>query len=200
VLFGWSASAAFADGDPASDVLATQALFLPADADLSVAQDTRLAALMTAADHSGYQVRVAIVASATDLGSVGVLWRRPRLYAEFLGQELLLIYRGPLLVIMPNGLGLYDAEKPAAAGQSALAGIPAPAAGGGALATAAITAVRDLAAAAGHPVSVPRLGTQPSARPTSSTTWVVLALGAALIIAAWTASLRARPLRSAGAP
>ena len=55
-----------------------------------------------------------MIASPTDLGSVTELWRQPQNYARFLAQELSLLYRGPLLVVMPNGYGRYRLEGPLA--------------------------------------------------------------------------------------
>ncbi len=104
------ASTALADGDPASDVLAQEPIFLPQDAGIPPRQQAQLAALTQAAARSGYPIRVALVASSADLGSVTELWRQPQSYAKFLGQELSLVYRGPLLVVMPNGVGFYSAS------------------------------------------------------------------------------------------
>ena len=52
----------------------------------------------------GVPLRMAVIASSTDLGSVTALWREPEAYARFLDQELALVYRGPVIVVMPNGL------------------------------------------------------------------------------------------------
>jgi hypothetical protein len=180
-----------ADGDPASDVLATQPLFLPQDGGLTVRQEAELGALVTAARADRYPLRVALIASPTDLGSVTELWRQPENYAHFLGQELSLVYRGTLLVVMPDGFGLYG--RGASAERAALTGL-AVAPGG--LGGRAITAVQHLAAAAGHPLQV-RVGLpQRSSGGADYAALIVLAVGALLILAAWTLSLRARPLRA----
>jgi hypothetical protein len=187
----WAPTAAKADGDPASDVLATQQLFLPQDAAVPPAQQAQLTALLNEAGRGDYPIRAALIASATDLGSVTALWNQPQNYAQFLGQELGLVYHGPLLVVMPNGFGLYHVPKTATA-QRALTGGPNPRIGIGA---AAITAIRKLSAAAGHPLAPPTTATSnPGATPSSPTPWIVFATGALLIAAAWTASLRARPV------
>src|SRR5579864_3685611 len=89
----WSARAARADGDPASDVLATQTLFLPQDAGLSASHQVQLERLLQETASAGFPLRVAVIASATDLGSVTELWREPATYARFLGEELSLTYR-----------------------------------------------------------------------------------------------------------
>jgi hypothetical protein len=189
---GWTAGPARADGDPASDVLASQALFLPQDAAIPTNQAAQLSALLTAAQQSGYQIRVALIASPTDLGSVTELWRQPQNYARFLGQELSLVYRGPLLVVMPNGYGLYRAASPIAGGQSAVAGAPP----GPDLATATLTTIQRLAAASGHTLPLPKATAPSNTGSPDTIAWVVFAIGAALIALAWTASLRARPLRA----
>ena len=190
----WPA-AALADGDPASDVLTSQPLFLPSDAGVPAAQQAQLTALLAAAQRSGYPIRVALIASKSDLGSVTGLWRSPQNYAKFLGQELSLVDQRPLLVVMPNGFGLSGPAQPVARGESALRGISISAGGGG-LATAALTAVQRLSAAAGHRLTTPQ-GSAPrgSSSSPSVISWVVFAAGGAMIVAAWTASLRARPLR-----
>ncbi len=184
-----------ADGDPASDVLATQPLFLPADGGLTVRQEAELGGLMSAARTSGYPLRVALIASPTDLGSVTELWRQPENYARFLGQELSLVYRGTLLVVMPGGYGLYGRRD--AAERAALAGLPATP---GDLGARAITAVQGLAAAAGHPLRVNVSQAQRSSGGADYAAVIVLAVGAVLILAAWTLSLRARPWRPGRGP
>lgn len=190
----WLASSAAADGDPASDVLATQSLFLPQDAGLPVAQRAQLAGLLQAAAHRGYQIRVAVIASTSDLGSVTELWRQPQAYAQFLGEELSLVYRGQLLVIMPDGFGVQSVGEPASAAKpAALAGVRITS-GGVALGSAAFAAVQRLAAASGYRLELPAAQSTASARGSSDTiAWIVFAIGGALIALAWTASLRARP-------
>jgi len=183
-----------ADGDPASDVLATQPLFLPQDAGLPLSQQGQLAGLIQAAARTGYEVRVALVASRADLGSVTELWRQPETYARFLGQELALVYRGPLLVVMPNGFGTYGPG--AAAARSALVDVRIPQGGGAGLGAAALAAVDRLAAASGHPVPVPPpSATAGRAQSSDPISVIVFVLGGVLIALAWAASLRARPPR-----
>jgi hypothetical protein len=197
---GWSPAPARADGDPASDVLASQSLFLPQDGGIPAAAQVRLSALLASAQRSGYPIRVALIATQADLGSVTELWRRPQSYAGFLGQELSLIYTGTLLVVMPDGYGVYRAGESPAPDRAALDAAPTP--GSGALlGGAALTAVRRLAGVAGHRLT-PTTGSAPPAADSSAAsdsdglvTWVALAFGTALILLAWTASLRARPAR-----
>ncbi len=208
------ASEARADGDPASDVLAAQTLFLPQDGAIPAAQQSELQALVRSAARAGYPVRVAVIASRTDLGSVTALWRRPAGYARFLGQELSEVFRGTLLVVMPNGFGVYRVGASAGSGgatsatgatsaesSAALDGLPAADAGThapGALGGAAIAAVQRLAAAAGHRLAAPHGAAPPRSAARSGVdvaAWLAFAVGAILIVAAWTVSLRLRPPR-----
>jgi hypothetical protein len=191
LAYSSSPTPARADGDPASDVLATQPLFLAQDAAASPGQQAQLTAALAQATDSGYPIRVALIASATDLGSVTALWKQPENYARFLGQELSFVYRGPLLVVMPNGFGLYNVSPTDSA---ALRGAPPPGQSG--LAAGALTAIQHLASAAGHPILITAASAGGSGgRSTDALPFVVFAVGAALIALAWTASLRARPLR-----
>lgn len=192
-MAGALAATARADGDPASDVLATQSLFLPQDASIPPAQQAQLATLVSETARSGYAIRVAVIASSTDLGSVTALWGQPQNYAHFLDQELSLVYHGPLLVVMPAGFGVAGVGSAVSARQ-ALAGVRI-ASGGAGLGAAALSAIQRLAATAGHPVAIP-LARSPSAPGASDTIpLLAFAVGAALIALAWGASLRARPPR-----
>ena len=140
------ASTARADGDPGSDVLVYQPLFLGADAGISVKQQVQLGGLLEAASRAGFPVRVAIISGKFDLGAVTGLWREPRAYARFLGIELSLAYKGRLLVVMPNGFGFNWPGHSTALAYRVLSGIPITPGGVG-LATAVQTAVTSLAAA-----------------------------------------------------
>lgn len=193
LALGWglSATPARADGDPASDVLATQSLFLPQDASVSASQQVELGDLLSSAVRSGYPIRVALIGSATDLGSVTELWHQPRSYADFLGQELSLVYHGPLLVVMPNGFGLYHAGG--APAQAALSGLP-EAAGATGIGAFAVSAVQRLARAAGHPLPAPSVSAPSASASSDPAAWIAFSVGAALVALAWVASFRAKPL------
>lgn len=192
----WPIATARADGDPASDVLVTQHLFLPQDAATSPRQQAQLAALLQEAASSGYPIRVALIASATDLGSITELWRQPQTYAQFLGQELSLIYRGPLLIVMPDGFGTYHFSGRATAQRSSL---PLPNTHSG-LAAAAVGAVRALATASGHPLPLPSVGASRPAAGGNTIAWIAFSVGALLVALAWAASLRARPIHAPRSP
>jgi hypothetical protein len=191
-----------ADGDPASDVLATQPVFLPQDGGIAALPQSQLMSLVASAQRAGYPLRVAVIARRSDLGAVTALWRRPASYARFLAQELSQVAHGTLLVVMPDGFGLTRIGSAGSAPPDALRGLPAPGSGR-ALGAAAIGAVRRLAATAGYRLPAAGSGAARGAQagaPTASggaglVAWLAFAIGAILIIAAWTASLRVRPWR-----
>ena len=145
-------AAAFADGDPGSDVLVYQDLFAGSDAGLSVSQQVQLGTLLKSASRAGVPIRVAIISSQADLGSVTALWRQPRAYARFLGIELSLAYKQRLLVVMPNGLGFNWPGHASTAAYRTLAGVAVRSGAGGLFATT-VSAVRALADAAGIKLS-----------------------------------------------
>jgi cytochrome c biogenesis protein CcmG/thiol:disulfide interchange protein DsbE len=142
-MSGALASLARADGDPGSDVLVYQPLFVGSAAGLSVNQQIQLADVLKAAARRGSPIRVAIISSRSDLGSVTALWRKPQAYARFLGYELSLAYKQRLLVVMPNGFGFNWPGHSTASEYRELAHI-AIKPGGPGLATAGRAAVQRL--------------------------------------------------------
>jgi hypothetical protein len=140
------AGSAAADGDPASDVLYLKNVFLPFPAPSRDAAD----ALQHAVDHAyakRFRVKVAVIASAPDLGSVPELFNKPTQYAQFLGAELRSFYVGPLLVAMPAGLGVYDGGRSTAAEERVLAQLTTHATSADQLTRLTTTAVERLTAA-----------------------------------------------------
>ncbi len=113
---------AAADGDPASDVLYTANVFLPYDPPPAAAA-TALKSAIEAAYVKRYRVKVAVIASQTDLGAVPSLFGKPTQYAKFLGTELETFYVGPLLIVMPQGFGIYDGGRSVAAETRVLDGV-----------------------------------------------------------------------------
>ncbi len=203
-LAGIRPGPARADGDPASDVLAAQPLFLPADGGFSASEQFRLTRLLASAQRAGYPIRVALIATPSDLGSVSPLWGNPAAYARFLGSELSLVYHGTLLVVMPAGFGVDQvgsggAAAGAAPGAAAAAPPSAPPRGTP-MVGAALGAIQKLAAGAGHPLAVPAATATPPGGGSllggvDLGSWMALGAGLAAIAAAWAASLRARPAR-----
>jgi hypothetical protein len=112
--------AAAADGDPASDVLLSTDVYTPYPAPPAKAVKT-LADAITAASAKGDHVKVAVIGSKNDLGSVPSLFNQPRKYARFLGAELSFFYTGALLVVMPSGFGFANNGKAVPAAEAALA-------------------------------------------------------------------------------
>jgi hypothetical protein len=155
-LFCVLGGTARADGDPASDYLLGTQVFIPFDLKLPKASQQELTSLVHDANASGYTIRVALIGSAYDMGSVTSLWRKPKPYAKFLGTELTFVYKNRLLVVMPNGFGFNRPGHSTAKEYAALSKIKiGPGAMG--LLTAAQTGVQRLAAASG--VTIKRAGT-----------------------------------------
>jgi hypothetical protein len=140
------AAGAAANADPASDYLLTQPVFLPFESKVSDAAATRLIDTLANAKDKGFEVRVAIIATKGDLGGVPVLFAKPQRYADFLGQELVYYYKGPVLIVMPNGYGIFQTGKPLKEDKQVLAKLPPPGTSDGdTMAASAETAVRALA-------------------------------------------------------
>ena len=67
---GVLAASARADGDPASDYLLVQKVFLPFDAKFPAQRQAQFTALVAAANRSGFTIRVALISSSYDLGAI----------------------------------------------------------------------------------------------------------------------------------
>jgi hypothetical protein len=178
-------AAARANGDPASDVLLTQQVFLPFEAPISKSAADDLRKTVASANSKGYKIRVALIAFTGDLGTAVSLWRHPQNYAKFLASEIAFVTTDRLLVAMPSGWGFYDKGKPVSKQQAVLAKVkpgttPTP------LAESAAQAVRALAGSAGVKVSKPS---------GSSGTQDRLILGAAVVALLLVLAVPARLLR-----
>jgi cytochrome oxidase Cu insertion factor (SCO1/SenC/PrrC family)/predicted anti-sigma-YlaC factor YlaD/thiol-disulfide isomerase/thioredoxin len=148
---------ALADGDPGSDVLVNQNLFVDADAGVTIPQQASLGNLLQAAGTSGAPIRVAIIAHPDDLGAIMALWDKPQTYARFLGIELSLAYKQRLLVVMPNGFGFNWPGHDLSATYRMLAGIRVGS-GPSALVAATRTAVVRIVALSGAKLSLKQPG------------------------------------------
>jgi hypothetical protein len=144
---------AFANGDPASDVLPFQQVFLPYEAPISSSAATRLKKTVAVANQKGYKIRVALIPFTGDLGTAVGLWRKPQPYSEFLGEEIAFSYTGRTLIAMPSGFGLYNGHRPVTRELETLRSVQ-PGATPTALAESSADAVRALAAKDG--VAVPK--------------------------------------------
>src|SRR3954454_809941 len=113
------AAGAAADGDPASDVLLSTGQFTPYPPPSAKVQQS-LTDAIDAVSVDGDHVKVAVIGSETDLRSVPSLFNQPRKYARFLGAELSFFYKGPLLVVMPNGFVFASNGKAVPESENAL--------------------------------------------------------------------------------
>jgi hypothetical protein len=137
------AAAARADGDPASDVLPSQDVFVPFPApDAAVVAPLKSAIASVYAKHR--RIKVAVIASPSDLGSAYQIFGQPRAYAKFLGSELATFYVGPLLIVMPAGFGIADFNRPTAAADRVLASLHVRGSSADDLTRSATTAVKKL--------------------------------------------------------
>jgi hypothetical protein len=143
------------NGDPASDYLLTQNLFLPFGVRIDSGALNRLKGVLQNADRAGFKIRVALILTRGDLGTAFSLFGKPQRYAEFLGFELSFVYRGRLLVVMPAGFGYAVGGKKDSAAVRVLASLRSPGANATKEAEAATEGVRRLAAASGTRLAVP---------------------------------------------
>jgi hypothetical protein len=150
-------ASALGNGDPASDVLLQGKIYFPTQR-VSVGAAESLKAVVDKANAKGYAIRVALIHDETDLGTVPDLLNQAQKYSEFLGPEIRFAYKGDLLVVMPNGLGLTSTDKsPPPA--NAVKGIEVEAGGSpDGLAQTAELAIPKLAAAAGKPLEDKKSG------------------------------------------
>jgi hypothetical protein len=178
-----------ANGDPASDVLLTDQVFLPFEAPISDSAKNDLRKTVAEANKKGVKLRVAVIAFTSDLGTATALWAHPEDYSKFLGKEIAFVTTAPLLVAMPSGFGFYDQGRPVASEQQVLARIH-PGKIPTALADSTTSAVRALAAAKGVTLPKPSSG--------SSGTHDRLILGAAVLAFLLVLLFPARLLRRRG--
>jgi hypothetical protein len=160
VVFLCVPGAARANGDPASDFLLVQKLFLPFGAKADSDAVKQLNSLLDAAEKSSFPVRVAVILTPQDLGTAFSLYNKPQQYAEFLGLELSFVYRDRLLVVMPKGFGYSVNGNPDPKAARALETVAAPGRDVTKEVGAATVAVRRLAAAAGREIVVKSGGSQ----------------------------------------
>jgi cytochrome oxidase Cu insertion factor (SCO1/SenC/PrrC family) len=196
-LVAVSGVVARADGDPASDYLVANQVFLSSQSTGMSPAQRQLVATVAAASRAGFAIRVAVISSAYDLGSVTELWDQPRTYARFLGVELSLAYRRQrLLVVMPNGFGFNWPGHATERTYGLLATVPLDSGAGAGLAAAAELAVRRLAGASGISLPPSRPAASGSARRGGAGTLALIgavAGGIAALFAFAVVVTRARP-------
>ena len=183
ILVGAAVSAsAFADGDPASDVLLGQNVYYPYSPPVPQGVQRTLNAETAAARKAGLPIKVALIATAVDLGVVPELFGQPQNYAKFLDKEISFQGPQPLLVVMPSGYGIQGVSAKAAAAVNGLA--PPKGKTSTALAQAAVTAVAKVAAADGHPIKGVAGVSNTSSGGGSSTTPLLIGLIVAAVVVA----------------
>jgi len=155
-------AAARANGDPASDYLLAQNVFLPFSTKIDNNEVQRLDALLRESHKAGFPIRVAVILSPADLGTAFSLFEKPQKYAAFLGLELSFVYRDRLLVVMPNGYGYTLNADPDPKGSAVVKKLPPAGRDATKEVKAAIVAVQRLAAAEGHRLALPKGGSSAS--------------------------------------
>ena len=144
-----------ADGDPASDVLLLQDVYLPYAPGVPAPLAKTITDLLKTTRKAGFPLKVAIIADPKDLGAVPQYFGKPQEYAPFLQSEIAFNSKKPLLIVMPTGYGAAALPK---GSESGLEGLDPPkSAAGEDLGRSAVTAIVKLSAAAGHPVPTPKL-------------------------------------------
>jgi len=139
---------ALAHGDPASHYLETGPLYPGFDLQPSQDVELQLMGVIDAAKHAGFPLKVAIVASEADVADNPEMLNKPQEYADYVVGALVgsrVPVDGPVVIVTPVGIGV------AGPGAEDMASVKTGQ-GGDALARAAMTAVRDIAAKAGHPL------------------------------------------------
>ncbi|HEY3188591.1 MAG TPA: hypothetical protein VGJ70_14015 [Solirubrobacteraceae bacterium] len=195
-----AAPPAFADADPPSDVLIAQDYYLPYQPKTEPAFARALRTALKRTKAAGLRLKVAIVSTPADLGSVPAFLGQPQKYADFLNKELPGIGRKPLLVVQPFGFGGDDLIG----AEDALQGLQIDTDhGSNGLVATAVVAIQRIAKATGHPietVAVPPLtgGGAPrsSSHGTSPLLYVIPVT--LVLVALGVATLRGRRQKPAG--
>jgi hypothetical protein len=181
-------AAARADGDPASDVLLVDNVFLPYSSPVAPSLASLLTRTVRSAHAAGFPIKVALIGTPQDLGAVPRLFGTPQRYAQFLDLEISYNSQAKLLVVMPQGFGTVGVGPSRAL--DAIHVDPAQKSDG--LARAAIEAVAALARQAGHPIPAPVLPDADGGGHTNPWPWVALAAGLILLVVAGMAAYRRR--------
>jgi len=153
VVLGWPWSAR-ANGDPASDYLLVDKVFLPFNARPDTGSVKKLQDLTDAAAKQGFPIRVAVILRRNDLGTAFSLLNKPQRYAEFLGMELSFLYKERLLVVMPEGFGYAVNGDPRPNVNQVLSSVPAPGDDATKEVDAAVVAVERIARSEGKTITV----------------------------------------------
>ena len=192
LLAAGGAPRALADADPPSDVLILQNVYYPYHPKVSPQLQSQLDEITARARRAGFPIKVALVATPSDLGAIGQMFGHVVAYANFLQREIAYLRSQPTLAVMPNGFGT-SATGPQ--GPAIVSKLPAPHTVDG-MASGAIAAVVQLAAANGHPLSTKGLAAATVHHRSSTPAIVVFA--PVLLLALGVVVLTLRRRRSAG--
>jgi hypothetical protein len=179
------AAPAFGDADPASDELIGFDSYYPYSPQVSKSLQNQLDGALRATRKNGHVYKVVLIEAPPDLGAATALYGKPKTYAKFLYNEIhsfLAAQHPTYLVLTKQGAELLGKDA-TAAGKQALAKIKIPSnASSDQLAQTAITAVRSIAAANGHPISDAQIAAasqshvgSPSSKSSHAWLWIVVA-------------------------
>ena len=150
---------ALAHGDPASHYLETGSLYPSFEHQPSQEVGLQLLGYLDAAKKAGFPIKVALVTGEGDVADNPEMLNKPQEYAEYVVTALVgsrVPVDGPVVIVTPAGIGVAGPGAEEMRGVTERSGDEAPGRGSGttgdALAQAAMTAVRDIAAKAGHPL------------------------------------------------
>ena len=146
---------ASADGDPASDVLLLQDVYLPYAPGIPTPLGKTITDLLKTTRKAGFPLKVAIIADVRDLGAVPQFFGKPQSYAPFLESEIAFNTKKPLLTVMSTGYG--GAGLPPGVNAVFKDLVPPKSASGEDLGRGAVAAIVKLSEAAGRPVPAPKL-------------------------------------------
>jgi hypothetical protein len=138
---------ALAHGDPASHYLETGSLYPSFEHQPSQDVELQLIGVLDAAKKAGYPIKVSLVTRA-DVADTPEMLNKPQEYAEYVVGALVgsrIPVEAPVIIVTPTGIGV------AGPGAEEMRGVVTGTTGDQ-LARAAMTAVRDIAAKAGHPL------------------------------------------------
>ncbi len=137
---------ALAHGEPASHYLETGSLYPSFEHQPSQNVELQLIGVLDAAKKAGYPIKVSLVTEA-DVADTPEMLNKPQQYAEYVVGALVgsrIPVEAPVVIVTPAGIGVAGPGAEAMRGATGTTGDE--------LARAAMTAVRDIAAKAGHPL------------------------------------------------
>ncbi|HYZ78253.1 MAG TPA: hypothetical protein VE596_12850 [Gaiellaceae bacterium] len=189
-----------AHGDPASEVLVSDNVFLSFESPYGSSEGRALETLTDEAKRQGFPVKVAVITQRSDLGPDNDLYGRAEPYALHLATDLTSSYVGTLVVAMNGRPGGFAVQGPGAtlAARRALTRMKLPRTPltAAELARLAAVAAQRVAAASGHHLSIPKETTKKKSSPHLLEIFLVAALGLAAL--GLGVSLLARWLRGGG--